>query len=148
MQVVFTQDVKNVAHRGEVKNVKDGYFQNFLQPNRLAVLATAAKIREAEQLKKNELVQREKIKEEAGTIQKKLEGLKVTIKGKARGDKLYGSITEKELIDAIEQKSQVRLARENIMLSEHIKVLGSYEVPVKLVEGVEATVTLEVKSEK
>lgn len=148
MQVVFTQDVKNVARRGEVKNVKDGYFQNFLLPQRLAVLATAAKIREAEQMKKNQLIQKGRIKEEAGAIQKKLEGLKVTIKGKARGDKLYGSITEKELIDAIEQKSKVRLGRENVMLSEHIKVLGSYEIPVKLTEGVEAKVLLEIKGEK
>lgn len=148
MQVVFTQDVKNVARRGEVKNVKDGYFQNFLLPQRLAVIATVSKIREAEQIKKTQLVQKERIKEEAGEIQKKLEGLKITIKGKARGDKLYGSITEKELIDAIEAKSKIRLGRENLILSEHIKVVGSYEIPVKLTDGVEAKVMLEIKGEK
>lgn len=148
MQVVFTKDVKNVARRGEVKNVADGYFHNFLLPHGFAAIATPAKMREAEQIKKNQVVQKERIKEEAGELQKKLGGLRVTIKGKARGDKLYGSIGEKELIDAIEEKSKIRLGRENVMLSEHIKVLGSYEIPVKLAEGVETKVMLEVKGEK
>lgn len=148
MQVVFTRDVKNVARRGEMKNVKDGYFQNFLLPQGLAVLATSARMRQTEQIKKNQLIQKERIKEDASELQKKLGGLKITIKGKARGDKLYGSITEKELIEAIEAKSKVRLGPANVMLSEHIKVLGSYEVPVRLADGVEAKVMLEVKGEK
>lgn len=148
MQVVFIQDVKSVARKGDVKNVKDGYFQNFLQPRNLAVLATGSKMKEVEQMRKQMVLEKEKIAEQAQDLLKKMDGHKIVIKGKAKGDKLYGSISEKEVADLLEKDFKVRLGKEHIKLSEHIKVLGSYEVPVKLAEGVEAKVMLEVKGEK
>lgn len=145
MQVVFVQDIKGIARKGDVKNVKDGYFHNFLMPRKLAVIATPSKLKEAEIMRKTELVQKGRIVEQAAEIQKKLKGLKLTVKSRANGDKLYGSITEKEVIDLIEKEVNVRLDKHNIALSEHIKVVGTYEIPVKLAEGVEAKVTLSVK---
>lgn len=148
MQVVFIQDIKNIARKGDVKNVKDGYFQNYLMPRKLAVLATEAKMKEAQQMKKQMVVEKEKIKEQAQELKKKLDGHKITIKGKSKGDKLYGSIGEKEIADLLEKDFKVRFTKEHFKLSEHIKVVGSYEIPVKLADGVEAKVMLEVKGEK
>jgi len=128
--------------------VKDGYFMNFLQPRNLAEVATAEKIKHAEEMKKREVVQNEKVKEQAGEIKEKLKGVKIVLKAKAKGDKLYGSITEKEILNALEEKINVRLGKENLLLSENIKVVGTYEVPVRLAEGVEGKFTLEIKAEK
>jgi len=148
MQVILKQNVPNLGKKGEMKNVKDGYFMNFLQPRNLAEAATAAKIKTAEEMRKRGVVQHERIKEHAGEIKEKLKGLKITLKAKAKGDKLYGSITEKEILKALQEKINVQLEKEHLLLSEHIKVLGTYEVPVRLAEGVEGKFTLEIKAEK
>lgn len=148
MQVILKQNVPALGKKGEVKNVKEGYFQNYLQPKGLAEVATAAKIKEAEGALKRQVVEKGRITEQAEEIQKKLKGLKITLKAKSKGDKLYGSITEKEILDAIEQKINVRLEKQHLALSEHIKVAGTYEVPVNIAEGVSAKITLEIKGEK
>ncbi len=148
MQVILRQNVPNLGKKGEVKNVKDGYFMNFLQPRNLAAVATAAAVKHSEEIRKREVVQHERIQEQASEIKEKLKGLKITLKAKAKGDKLYGSITEKEILDALEEKINVRLEKDNLLLSEHIKVVGTYEVPVRLTEGVEGKFTLDVKAEK
>ncbi len=148
MQVILKQNVQHLGKKGEMKNVKDGYFMNFLQPRNLAEVATPVKIKQAEEMRKREVVQHGRIQEQAGEIKGKLKGLKITIKAKAKGDKLYGSITEKEILKALEDKLNIRFEKENLLLSEHIKVAGTYEVPVRLAEGVEGKFTLEVKGEK
>ena len=148
MQVILKQNVKSLGRKGELKNVKDGYYMNFLMPKQLAEPATPAKVKQAAEYRKRELVQHDRIKEQAGEIKSKLQGLKITLKAKAKGDKLYGSITEKEILNALEEKLNVRLDKQHLLLSEHIKVVGTYEVPVRLVEGVEAKFILEVKAEK
>ncbi len=147
MQVVFTGDIKGIARKGDVKNVKDGYFQNYLLPRKLAAPATPAMIKQAEELRKRQVVENEKSKEKAAEIAKMLEGKKITLKSKAKGDKLYGSIGEKEIADAIEKELKVKVKKEDIVLSEHIKVAGDYEVPVRIAEGVEAKILLNVKGE-
>lgn len=148
MQVVLKSNVPALGRKGEVKNVKDGYFQNYLSPRGLAEVATPAKLKEAENYLKRQLIDKERIVEHASEITKKLKGLKLTLSGKAKGDKLYGSIGEKEIIDAIEKQINVRLEKQHIVLSEHIKVVGSYEIPVRLQEGMETKVMLEVKGSK
>lgn len=148
MQVILKQNVQNLGKKGELKNVKEGYFMNFLMPKNLAEIATPAKIKAAEEMKKREVVQHERVKEHAGEIKAKIDGLKITMKAKAQGDKLYGAITEKAILDLIEEKINVRLEKKDLGLSEHIKVAGTYEIPVQLPGGLEAKLTLEVKGEK
>jgi large subunit ribosomal protein L9 len=147
MQVVFLGDIKGIARKGDVKNVKDGYFQNYLLPRKLAAQATSAMIKQAEEMRKKMVVENERVKEKASEIAKMLEGKKVTLKSKAKGDKLYGSIGEKEIADVVEKELKVKVRKEDIVLSEHIKVAGTYEIPVKLSEGVEAKILLVVKGE-
>jgi len=148
MQVVFTNDVKGVARSGDVKNVKDGYFQNYLLPKKLASVATPAMIKLAAEMKKKQVIEKDKLKEQAEELKAKIDGKKVTLKRKAKGDKLYGSISEKDLAEILEKEFKIKLGKDNIKLSEHIKVAGTYEVPVKLSETVEAKILLDVKGEK
>jgi large subunit ribosomal protein L9 len=147
MQVVFIKDIKGIAHKGDVKNVKDGYYQNYLLPNKLAALATPAMIKQAEVMRKQVVIEKGRIKEQAQELSKKLEGYKIVLKSKSKGDKLYGSIGEKDIIDVIEKELKIKLEKENIGLSEHIKVAGSYDIPIRLSEGVVAKISLTIKGE-
>lgn len=148
MQVVFTKDVKNVARKGEVKAVKDGYFRNFLLPRGIAVMATKSSMHEAEELMKKVVIEKERIAEDAKEIKAKLKGLKLSLTSKAKGETLYGSITEKEIINAIEEQIKVRLEKKHVVIKEAIKTVGSHEVNIKLADGVETKVTVEVAGEK
>lgn len=146
MQIVLIQNVPNLGRKNDIKNVKDGYFQNFLLPRKLAIAATLSAVQHAEAVRKNELVTQERVHEQAQEIKQKLEGLRVTLKAKSKGDKLYGSITEKEILKALEEKLNVRLGKEHLLLSEHIKTLGSHEISVRLMPDVTSMFILEVKS--
>ena len=147
MQVVFIQNIKGIAKTGDIKNVKEGYFQNYLAPNKLAVVATPAKLKEAEELKKKMIIEKGRLVEEAKNVQKKLEGLKIVMKRKSHDQKLYAAITEKDLIEEILAKSKVRLTRENFAVPVSIKTTGNVEVALELAEGVGCKITLEVQSE-
>jgi len=148
MQVVFIKDIAKIARKGDVKNVKDGYFQNYLLPRKLASLATPAMVRFAEEMKKKQVLEKEKLKEQAEEVKAKLDGKKISFKMKSKGDKLYGSIKEKDLAEIIEKDFNLKLGKDSIKLSENIKVAGSYEIRVKLSDTVEAKILLEVKGEK
>ncbi len=110
------------------------------------MVATDDKVKESEEIRKRQLLEKERIIEKASEISQKIKGLKIVLKGKANGDKLYGSITEREVLDALQAKINVRLEKEHLLMSEHIKVLGTYEIPVRLKEGVETKFTLEIKA--
>lgn len=148
MQVILKQNVPSLGRKGEVKNVSDGYYQNFLLPRNLAEAATPGKIKTAEENLKKQLIEKDRIREQAQQIKEKFNGLKITLTGKAKGDKLYGSITEKEILDAVQEKINVRLNKENLHLAEHIKLVGNHELKVRLSDQIEAKFMLEIKAEK
>ena len=149
MQIILTQDVSKLGRRGDVKEVKPGYFQNFLFPRNLAIVATKPRLKEAEKRRELRLVEKEQVKNEAAKIVKKLEGLKLLFTKKVTSkDKLYGSIGEKDIIAAVEKKAKIQLDKENILLKEPIKTAGEHEIPIKLTDEVQTTITLEIKPEK
>ncbi|MBU0668004.1 50S ribosomal protein L9 [Patescibacteria group bacterium] len=148
MQVLFLQDVRSVARKGEIRQVKDGYFINFLAPRKLAVLAGDSMVKHAEKMQKQVVVKKERLKEDALLIKKKMEGITIIIKAKANGDKLYGSISEKDLVAPILEASKVELEKSNIIMAEHIKTVGSHNVTVHLAKGIEANITVEVQGAK
>lgn len=147
MQVLLTQNVAGIGRKGEVKNVKEGYYKNFLFPRKLATMATEGKIQEAAKLRENEVVRKDRLIEEAKEVAKKIDGVTLVIKSKSQGDKLYGSIAEKDIIDALKEKAKVELEKSHINLSEHLKVVGSYEIPVHIADGADAKIIVEIKGE-
>jgi len=99
MQVLLSADVKKLGYRGDVVNVKNGYFRNFLCPKGLAQAATAKLIALAETRNKDRVVQKERILENVKEVLKKLKGLSVVIKAKVSDKgKLYGSLTEADVV--------------------------------------------------
>lgn len=143
IQVVLKDDVEKLGKSGEIVKVKPGYARNFLLPRGLAVVATRGNIVQVEHEKKVAVARAAKLKADASAVAKKMEGLSVEIAVQAgEGDKLFGSVGAKDIAEALEKKGQ-KIDRKKIMLADHIKALGEYDVAIKL--GYDVTGTVKVK---
>lgn len=147
MQVIFLENVAGVAHKGAIKNVKPGYFRNYLLPKGFAVLATPGKLNETKKMREEQIIQRERLQREAEQVRQNLANVTIVLKKKAKEGKLYGSITEKDIIAALKKEAKIGLEKSQIKLPEHLKQVGKYSVPVVLAEGVEANVSVEIEAE-
>ncbi|WP_297815048.1 50S ribosomal protein L9 [uncultured Lactobacillus sp.] len=147
MKVIFTQDVRGKGKRGEVKNVPDGYAQNFLIKKGLAKEATSSNLNTLKRLEKAEKDAYEAEKAQAQEIKKQLEDDKtiVNFKSKAGTDsRLFGSISGKKIVEGLEQQYGIKIDKRKLSLPEPIKALGYTNVPVKLFKGVESTVRVHI----
>ncbi|MCC6643802.1 50S ribosomal protein L9 [Candidatus Peregrinibacteria bacterium] len=144
MKVIFLENVKGVGRRGEVKNVADGYYQNYLLPKKLSKIDTNEDVKQAEVKKQKEVIEKERLKDEASAVKDRLEALDLEIKGKAQGTKLYASITADELIKNIVDKAKIRLEKSNFPGGLHLKDVGSHTVEVKLAEGLKASLKVKI----
>ncbi len=145
MKVILLEDVKKLGKKGDLANVADGYARNYLFPRSLAEEATAGGIK---QLKQEKAALENKKKKEMGLAQEiagKLSKATVTLKVKT-GDqgKLFGSVTSKDISEALKEQEKIEVDRRKIELSEPIKSLGSYEVDIKLAPKVEAKLTVKI----
>lgn len=144
IQVILQEDVTNVGTSGELVKVRPGFARNFLLPRKLASPATTAEINRVNHEKAVALVRSEKAKKEARGIADKLSALEIKIAQKVgEDDKLFGSVTSKEIHEAITAKG-ITVDKKKIVLKEPIRALGTFEVPVRLVADVTATLKVEV----
>ena len=141
MKVVLLADVKGSGKKGELVNVSDGYARNFLFPKKLAKEANAQALNE---LKNAEESRAFKIKQETEAAQAsadKSNGKSVSILAKAgQGGKLFGSVTAKEIAEAIKKQYGVDVDKRKIDTKGDMKAFGTYECEVKLYSGITATV--------
>ncbi|GJM68371.1 50S ribosomal protein L9 [Paenibacillus macerans] len=141
------QDVKGQGKKGEIKNVSEGYAQNFLIPRGLVRPATEGNVKTLEQQTAAELKRKAQEKEDAIQLGKKLEEITVELKAKAgEGGRLFGAITSKQVADALE-KSGVKLDKRKIEMPEPIRSLGVTQVSVKLHPEVKSTLKVHVAEE-
>ena len=148
MEVILREDIERVGTRGQVVKVANGYARNFLLPKRLAVAATDANRKIVEQERQAHLRREAKQKGEAEDLSKLLSGVTVTIAQKAgENDQLFGSVTSKDVADALAQKN-FTIDRRKVLLDEPIKQLGEFKVPVRLHRDVTAEVTVQVVKEE
>lgn len=145
MQVVFTQDVKNVARKGDVKNVTDGYFRNFLQPNNLATKAHAIHITQSEQREQKAAEKRQAAVKNAEEYKSKIEAVSYEASANA-SDKgtLFAAITEKEVASMVNQSAGVEIDAHSVHLDHAIKEVGEHSVQIKLSDSVTAHITITV----
>ncbi|WP_334077838.1 50S ribosomal protein L9 [Paenibacillus sanfengchensis] len=147
MKVIFLKDVKGQGKKGEIKNVSEGYAQNFLIPQGLVRPATEGNVKTLEHQTAAELKRKEKEKEEAIALGKKLEEMTVSLKAKAgEGGRLFGAITSKQVAEALE-KAGVKIDKRKIEMQEPIRTLGVTQVPVKLHPEVKSTFKVQVTEE-
>lgn len=150
MKVIFMQDVKGRGKRGQVKDVPDGYAQNYLIKRGLAKEANKGNLNTLKRVEANEKAEYEAQKAAAAEIKKQLEadGTVVELKSKAGSDsRLFGSISSKKIIEGLDKQYGIKLDKHKLELREPIKVLGYTNVPVKLFKGVESKVRVHVTQE-
>ncbi|GLO68197.1 MULTISPECIES: 50S ribosomal protein L9 [Oceanobacillus] len=145
MKVIFLKDVKGKAKKGDVKNVPDGYARNYLLKNNLAEEATAGNMKalEAKKQKADQLEQQEK--ENAINLKDKLAEIAVELEAKS-GDngRLFGSITSKQISEALQKQFGHKIDKRKIELDEPIRSLGYTTVPVKLHPEVSGSIKVHV----
>ncbi|MBP1906287.1 50S ribosomal protein L9 [Paenibacillus turicensis] len=147
MKVIFLKDVKGQGKKGEVKNVSEGYAQNFLIPRGLVSVATEGNMKTLDNQTAAEERRKAQEKADAEALGKKLEETTVNLKAKAgEGGRLFGAITSKQVAEAL-QKTGVKIDKRKIELSEPIRTLGVTKVTVKLHPEVKATLSVQVTEE-
>lgn len=148
MKVILLSDVKKLGQKGDVVDVAEGYARNYLLPKGLAKEATAGSLKELNAIKERQLAREKEQLEQAKKLAAKLNGQAVQITSKA-GDKgrLFGSVTNKEVAEAIAAQFQVDIDRRKIELKDAIKSLGEYPVKVKIHPQVTAEMIVRVVGE-
>lgn len=149
MKVVFLEDVPNVGEIGDIKEVAAGYGRNFLIPRGLAVLvdSQAASIVESRLRKKARLMAQ--IETEMLELAKRIEGKAIVLKAKAGAkEKLYGSVTNADIAEALEKSIGVTVDKRKIELEEPIREVGSYKITIRLTKDITPKIKLKVVEEK
>jgi large subunit ribosomal protein L9 len=149
MKVIFLKDVKGKGKKGEIKNVADGYANNFLFKQGLAIEATPANIKALEAQKRKEKQQAEEELAKAKQLKEQLEQITVQLAAKAgEGGRLFGSITSKQIAEALQSQHNIKIDKRKIELEDAIRSLGYTNVPVKLHPEVTATLKVHVTEQK
>ncbi len=147
MKVILLQDVKGKGKKGQMIEVSDGYARNFMLPKKLAQEATADAINT---MRMNDKATQERIareKAEALALSKQLREMTLVVTAKGGGaGKLFGSVTNQEIADALKAKSGITLDKRKLVIADPIKNVGTYTVTCKL--GYEITAPLTVKIEE
>lgn len=133
MKVILNEDVKGKGKKGDIVNVNDGYARNYLLPRNLAKEATATNLNAAKVAKGAQEHKKAVEKQQAIDLGEQLKNKVLEVKGKCgEGTRLFGSITNTEIAEAIFAAYGVNIDKKKIVLKENIKELGEYEVSVKL----------------
>ena len=146
MKVILTQDVRGKGKRGQMIEVSDGYARNFLLPRKLAQEATADNVNTMRMNDKATQERQAKERAEALETSKRLKELTVVVTAKGGGaGRLFGSVTNAEVAEAMEKQFGIQLDKRKIVLDEPIKTTGVYTVKGKLGYEINADLKVEVK---
>jgi len=147
MDVILLQDIDKLGNRGQIVKVADGYGRNYLLPKKLALAANTQNRKWVDQQRVRFLKEEAKEKADAQELAKLMEGVAVTIKRKA-GEQgtLFGSVTALDVAEGLATQGY-KVDKRKIHLDNPLKVLGEYDVPVKLHREVTATIKVKVESE-
>ena len=148
MKVILLQDVKPHGKKGDMVEINDGYARNFIIPKKLGVEATNANVNDLKLQKANQEKIAAKQLADAKELAAKLESLKVNLKIKTgEGGKTFGSITAKEIADALKKQHDIDIDKKKIVMKDAIKSIGQFSVSVKLHTKVNAELSVNVDSE-
>ena len=146
MKVILLQDVKGKGKKGQLLEVSDGYARNFMLPRKIAIEATADAVNT---MRMNDKATQERIareKAEAMETAKKLRELTVTVTAKGGGNRrLFGSVTNQEIADALKAKAGIVLDKRKIVIADAIKNVGTYTVTCKLGYEISAPLTVRIE---
>ena len=149
MDIILTQDVKNLGYKNDIVTVKPGYARNYLIPQGFAILATESARKVLAENMRQQAYNLEKIKKDAESVAAVLEGLTLRIPTKAgETGKIYGSVNNVQIANAIKEAKGIEIDRKQIMLDENtIKEVGKHNVKIRLHKDVMVEIGLEVFAE-
>lgn len=146
MKVILKEDIKNVGHKDDVVEVKDGYGRNFLIPQGKAKLASEGALKMLAEDIRQRGFKMDKIKKDAEALSGTLEGATISISTKAGATgRIFGSITTLQIANALKEKG-FEVDRRKIV-TDDIKELGTYTAQVNLFKDISATINLEIVAE-
>lgn len=146
MKVILLQDVKALGKKGEVVNVNDGYARNFILPKKLGVEANGKNLNDLKLQKNNEAKVAQEHLDAAKKLAEELKAGKVVLTMKVgEGGRTFGSVSSKEIAEAVKEQMHLDIDKKKIQLKEQIKTLGTHIVSVKLHLEVTAELNVSVK---
>lgn len=148
MKLVLTQDVAKLGKVGDVKEVADGYARNFLLPRGLAVEATGSQLKRLQEQRELQKRREDKNRASLQELAERLTGATVTFTMKVgEGGRLYGSITSKDVGDALEEQAHIAVDRRHVELEDSIRTLGTHQVPVRVASDLRPLISVVVQEE-
>ena len=144
MKLILTQDVSGLGESGDIVEVKDGYGRNYLVPRGSAVVWSQGAEKQIEQIKRARSAREIRGLDHAQEVREALEALEVTISARAHDGTLFGSITEKDVAEAIRAAGGPAIERRSIELPGHVKTVGPVSTKVRLHPEVVAAVNVTV----
>ena len=145
MKVILLQDIKNVGKKDQTIEASPGYARNYLLPKKLAVEANPTNVNILKNKKTSEAHKKDLEKQQAEKIKQQLESVTINVKTNV-GDngKIFGSITSKNISEAIKEQLKIEVDKKKIILEDNIKTIGMYTVQIKLLEGVSGNIKVNV----
>ena len=148
MKVVLRSDVDTLGEKGDIVDVADGYARNYLVPRGLAMRATKGVVDQAASMRRNRDAKVARDREAAQALAAQLTAIRVEVRARAgEGGRLFGSVTNADIADAIAAQTGVTIDRRSLQLDEPIKELGPHELGAKLHADVTVTVGIDVVAE-
>jgi large subunit ribosomal protein L9 len=145
MEIILRETIDTLGRAGQVVKVADGYARNYLLPRKLAYTVTPGNLKVIEAERQNLLRKEATQKNDAEALKGLLEKLELVIRRKTgENNALYGSVTNADVAEELEKKGY-QIEKRKIHMDDHIKVLGAFEIPVRLFKDVIATVQLRVE---
>jgi large subunit ribosomal protein L9 len=146
MKVLLLQDNKKLGKKGDIVNVSEGFAFNNLVPQGIAKVVTKATMAEVERMQAKQEKELEEQKKVTQANAKKLDKKKITIEEKAKGNKLFGSVTAKDIVTTIKEQLDIDVDESMIELAKPIKELTTQEVVVNYGDGIKAGVVVTVSA--
>ena len=145
MVVILKRDIKGTGKAGDIVKVSDGYARNTLIPQGWAIEATKGNINTLEKVKAKQAEEEAARKASAQELAKKIEEIEVCIETKAgEGGRLFGSITSKDVCEALKTQHNIAIDKKKLQMSQPIKALGTFSVKIKLYQDVSAELAVKV----
>lgn len=146
MKVILIQDVKKLGKKGEVIEASDGYARNYILPQKLGVEANPKNLNDLKLQKLKEEKEAQRLLDEAKALAEKLGAQMVSVRMKAgEGGKVFGSVSAKEIAEALKKQNSLEIDKKKIQLQEPIRSFGVHEVSVKLHPQVTGTLRVKVE---
>jgi large subunit ribosomal protein L9 len=146
VRVILKAEVRGLGRTGEVKDVADGYARNYLLPKGLAIEATGGELKVLAQERQSEKTKKDRAHQDAEALAARLGEVTLVFKLKAgEQGKTFGSVTAKEVADALKKEAKADIDKTKIVLHEPLRSLGIHKVEVRLLSDVRANVTVAIE---